>query len=425
MARKVKRTRHLNVIEASVALLLLVYPTLMLTIRGGMNGALLLMLLLFLLVWMHRPNDLKPMVWHRDWTLYVLAMFSLSVAIVISQSFNQNFLAPPHDAPSRYWLAIPVFLLLVQLRPRVFSVVQLAFPIAAIAGLLMSHKVGGRSELETLDQIHFGNFELILGALSLGSLGWLGRDRLPLLILKISGLVAGVSASLASGTRGGWMAIPVLMMILIYFRKKELSPKIVITAMMSIILAGVLLYTVNATFHQRVDAFRYDLVNFNQGNPDTSSGIRWQLYNAAIEIFVLNPVVGVGPTGFAEQMGPMQEAGKLTPLAAEIGRGEVHSDLLSKTVGMGVPGMLSMLAIYLVPFRLFWRAARSPYRQVRGAGIMGATFISGFMVFGLTAETLNLTMATAFYSFTIAVLLAACYNFNYHEQSGKPMTNEA
>jgi len=31
----------------------------------------------------------------------------------------------------------------------------------------------------------------------------------------------------------------------------------------------------------------------------------------------------------------------------------------------------------------------------------------------LTVEILNLTMATAFYSFTVAVLLAACYNVHY------------
>jgi hypothetical protein len=31
-------------------------------------------------------------------------------------------------------------------------------------------------------------------------------------------------------------------------------------------------------------------------------------------------------------------------------------------------------------------------------------------------ETLNLTMAIAFYSFTVAALLAACYNTHHKEQ---------
>ena len=112
----------------------------------------------------------------------------------------------------------------------------------------------------------------------------------------------------------------------------------------------------------------------------------------------------------------MVEAGKLTPVAAEFGRGEVHNDILSKAAGMGVFGLLAMLAIYIVPFRLFWRATKSVSDQVKRAGILGITFVSGFFVFGLTVECLNLTMATAFYSFTVAVLLAACYNVHQGER---------
>jgi len=114
----------------------------------------------------------------------------------------------------------------------------------------------------------------------------------------------------------------------------------------------------------------------------------------------------------ALQMQPMREAGELTPLAAEVGRGEVHSDLLSKTVGMGIFGLASMLAVYAVPFGLFWHATAMVSSIKRRAGVLGIIFVSGFMVFGLTVEILNLTMATAFYSFTIAVLLAACYNIH-------------
>ena len=44
---------------------------------------------------------------------------------------------------------------------------------------------------------------------------------------------------------------------------------------------------------------------------------------------------------------------------------------------------------------------------------MGVVFVGGFLVFGLTAEILNLTLAIAFYSFTLAVLLAYCYNIHH------------
>ncbi len=103
-----------------------------------------------------------------------------------------------------------------------------------------------------------------------------------------------------------------------------------------------------------------------------------------------------------------------------MGRGEVHNDILAKAAGMGILGLIAILAIYLVPLRLFWRATKSGSDRVRRSGILGVVFVSGVFVFGLTVEFLNLTMVTAFYGFTVAALLAACYNVHHDEPSAKP-----
>jgi hypothetical protein len=58
---------------------------------------------------------------------------------------------------------------------------------------------------------------------------------------------------------------------------------------------------------------------------------------------------------------------------------------------------------------------KSSVLQIRKAGLLGLVFVSGFIVFGLTSEALNLTMATAFYALTVAVLLAACLNIHHGE----------
>lgn len=411
------QSRYLSFVEKTAALLLLIYPTMMLTVKGGMNGVFLFMLLLALAVWLVRPTGMNAVIWRHEWTIYAAAMFAMPVAIFISQSFHQNYAAHPHDAASRYFLAIPVFLLLQRLRPNVFSVLQFAFPVAAIAGFLLAKDAWGRSGIGTLDLIRFGNFEMILGVLSLFSIDWFGRDKLPLRILKILGFIAGVSASFASGSRGGWLAIPVFIAIIIYFKTARISPRMIVSTVIVVMLTATLLYSLNTTFHQRVNELASDVAAFDQGNRDTSTGIRWQLYKAAVDVFSRHPIFGVGPEGFALGMQPMMEAGKITSIAAELGRGEVHNDILSKAAGMGVFGLIAILAIYFVPFRLFWQATKSTSVQVKRAGILGITFVSGFFVFGLTAEILNLTMATAFYSFTVAALLAACYNIHHGERN--------
>lgn len=415
-------TRYFLSVEKLAMLLLLAYPTLMLAVKGGMNGVFLLMLLLALAVSLARPTGLHAVAWRREWTIYAAAMFGLTAAIFISQSFNHDLSAHPHDAASRYWLAVPVFLLLQRLELKVFAVLQFAFPVAAITGFLMAKNLGAwaenRSGIGTLDLIHFGDFELILGVLSLLSMDWFGRDSLPLRILKIAGLLAGLAASVASGSRGGWLAIPVFIAIFVYFKASGISLKMVVASLLAALLAIMIAYFGSSTLQQRAHDFANDVTVFGNGNGnrDTSTGIRWQLYKAAVEIFSHHPLFGVGPEGFAREMKPMMEAGKLTPLAADLGRGEVHNDILSKTAGMGVFGLIAILAIYFVPFGLFWRATKSASAQSRQAGILGIAFVSGFIVFGLTAEILSLTMASAFYSFTVAVLLAASYNIHHGGQ---------
>jgi O-antigen ligase len=137
-----------------------------------------------------------------------------------------------------------------------------------------------------------------------------------------------------------------------------------------------------------------------------------------VEIFLRHPIAGVGPEvvggqpdGFAKEIQKMYEEGKLSPGAAEIGRCcQAHNEILAKAADLGILGIAALLALYLVPLRLFWRATKESRHETKRAGILGITLVSGHFVFGLTVGLLGLTMTAAFYAFSVAVLLAACYN---------------
>ena len=420
-------SRYLSLVEKMASLLLLTYPTLMLAVKGGMNGAFLLMLMLALAVRIVRPAGMDKTVWKSEWTIYGVSMVAMSAAIFISQSYHHNYSAHSYDGASRYWLAIPVFLLLRRLNIEALTVLQAAFPVAAISGFLLAKNMGegtgNRSGIETLDLIHFGDFELILAMLSLWSISWIGRDGTALKILKICGFLAGVAASFSSGSRGGWLAIPAFAAIFIYFNAAK-SLRLVVSIAAIGTLSGLLLYSFNPTLHQRINQLTSEVAALDHGNQDTSTGVRWQLYKAAVEIFSHNPIFGVGPDGFAQEMTPMMEQGKITPAAAQLGRGEVHSDILNKAVGMGLFGLAAIIAVYLVPGWLFWRATKSASAQVKRTGILGIVFVSGFFISGLTVEILNLTMAIAFYSFTVAALLAVCCNIHHEAGSSGADSNK-
>lgn len=411
---------YVGMVEALAALVLLLYPALMFAVKGGMNGSFLLLLLLSITVLLVRPHKLVPAICNRELALFSGAMAALPIAIFLSQSYHQSYSGHPYDAASRLLLAIPIFILLQRLRVNIVASVQYGFPLAAIVGWLMLKPIAeGRMGISTLDLIHFGDFELMLAVLSILSINWTGRDGLLLSVLKIAGFMVGIYASIASGSRGGWVAVPIFLLIFIYFKYGKLSLKMFITLPTILISLGFMAYTLSQGIHHRVDETVSDMTAIHRGNPDTPTGVRWQLYQAAAVIISKNPFFGVGPEGFAREMEPMLKAGTLTAMAAELGKGEVHNELLSKTAALGIFGLVSMMLIYTVPLRFFYRAMHSKHSQVRQAGLLGTVFVSGFMVFGLTVEILNLTMAAAFYSLTVAVLLAACYNIHHSDQIAK------
>jgi O-antigen ligase len=411
-------SRYNRLVETGAAFLLLAYPGLMFAVKGGMNGAFLFLLLLSLSVWAYRPREMPPVVWNRDMILYLMAMASLPIAIFLSQSYHHHYSGHPYDAASRFLLAVPVFLMLQRVPFRIVAIVQYGFPLAVLIGCLMLKPIAdGRYGIATIDLIHFGDFELVLGVLSVLSIDWTGRDAIWARSLKLVGFLGGVYASVVSGSRGGWIALPIFLLIYLYFKFGKFSFRVLIAAPLMLVMAVFLAYTFSQEIHHRVDAVSNDLLAMQQGNPDTSIGIRLQLFKTAAEVFAEHPVFGVGPEGFAQEMDPMQKAGIVTQMAAELGKGEVHNELLSKAAGLGIFGLIALLSVYLVPARIFYRAMRSDSVQVRQGGMLGLVFVSGFMVFGLTVEILNLTVAAAFYGLTVAVLLAACLNSQWSVHS--------
>ncbi len=412
------RSSYLSLLHKIVAFLLLVYPATFLLVKGGMNGTLILLILLALVVRLLPPAGLHIQVWKKEWGIYVATMFGMSAAILISQLANHDLLSRPHDAASRYWLALPIFWMLLRLRPTVFSVLQYSFPLAAILCWVFAEDKGEGFTLAGLNKILFGDYLLLFGTMSLFSVDWFGKDSTFLRLLKVTGFAFGLLAALQSGTRGALLAIPVFIAIYYYFWSSRLSFK---TFASSFVFGAAVIgvaYLSNQTVQQRLQELSNDFVTYEHGNRDTSSGIRWQLNKAAVEIFLRHPIVGVGPEvvggkpdGFAKEMQKMVEEGKLTAAAAEVGRCcQTHNEILAKAADLGVLGIAAILALYFVPLHLFLRTTQGAKHETRRAGILGITLVSGHFVFGMTAGILGLTMTAAFYSVSVAVLLAACYN---------------
>jgi len=396
-------------VEYLLGIILLIYPALLFLIRGGMNGSLFLLAIISLLLLPTAYRGKNSL--NRSELAFVIAMSSGLMVIFISQLHHQNLNARYFDSAARFLLAVPILLALRHASARTLSVIQYSFPLGAIAALmavlLTDSTVRYNASTFFMNHIHLGDMALLLGFLSVFSIDWIEKDRLIVKLLKISGLLAGLTVSVLSSARGGWIAIPVFVAVYIYFQSKGNYLSKIGLAMLLLGAASLFGYFFIEPIHQRLWMIYSDLAVFSSGNVDTSIGVRLQLWKAAFHLIAENPFLGVGADGFGKAMDILSASGFITPIAAELGKGEVHNEILAQTVRFGVLGFISILAIYFVPFALFLRAAKSGTYQQKAAAMMGMCVTLGFFVFGLTVETFDLKMTAAFYSLTVAVLLAA------------------
>lgn len=398
-------------------LILFCYPVLLLTVNRGMSTLFFLMLLVSLFYLFRAPE-----IWTKDhWDKYTIAlavaMASSVVAILLSQTYHGSFNAPPYDSPSRFLFAALIYLALRESRISTLAVVQYAFPLGAISGLLMivffpHHYIFEPSRLTNyfLHPIHFGNLSLMLALLSLFSINWTTRDTPSVLILKYTGLLAGLIASIQTGTRGGWVAIPVIAVAWYFFQNRKHGVIRTLLLIASISLAILAAYFLVDSIHHRIYKIYSDLAAFSHGKEDTSIGMRLQLWRAALHLFMENPIFGVGPHGYAAALPALHQAGIISSTAVTIGATEIDNYYLASMARLGIFGLLSSIAIFIVPFGIFIKTMKSESENRKKAAMMGICLVAGFSVFTLTADMFDIKLVAAFYGLTVAVFLAAATN---------------
>ena len=201
------------------------------------------------------------------------------------------------DSPSRFIAAIPIFLFLRTLPISVLRWSDLSFASGAYASLASAysrHATGeGRLGSSFLNPIHFGNIALLWHT-SVLSLHWWCKDGLAVRILKIGGLFAGLSASLLTGSRGGWVAIPLVVFILLYARGGSKPRWWRVVLLVAVALALAAAYFSLDSVRGRILKISSDIAQYAAGHKDTSIGIRFQIYEAALASIPAHPILGWG-----------------------------------------------------------------------------------------------------------------------------------
>lgn len=318
----------------------------------------------------------------------------------------------PLDGPLRLLMSLTCIAFVGALRPspRAFwSGLACGAIAAGIIALVQHLTLGGeRVEGMTHHAITFGNLSLMTGLLACCGLPALRHSRLAW--LPWLALLCGLLASLLSGSRGGWLALPFATLLLLHHGKKRYGYGKLLAWLALVVL---LLLATAMLFRNSVAVHRMALIHtevsqyYFQNNMNTSIGIRLELWKASWLMFIDHPLLGVGREGFDLALRVLVQQGRLEKSAA-LTFSTSHNDMLHMLASGGLLDFSLLMLMYFGPLVFFRQVMRRPDSAAHPAALGGILLVVCFMIFGLTDVMFWLMTPKSYYAMMVCVLAGFC-----------------
>ncbi|MFK5854535.1 MAG: O-antigen ligase family protein [Bacteroidota bacterium] len=260
--------------------------------------------------------------------------------------------------------------------------------------------------------IIYGDIALLLGVMCLAGIGWFRAKANWQMILPVIAAVMGVLASALSQSRGGWVALPVLLLVFIWYSRFYVTKSTQFLSVAAIMGVIIVIYLVPQTrVELKLDETitniqMYINSDVNSKYRETSIGVRLEAWKAAWFVFLDNPLIGVG-------WGNLQENAKVYVDNGEINKSAIiyshpHNQFLSVMASGGIIATIAIFFLFYIPFKVFYTACKSKesssdQRRIALAGIL---FIVGFVIFNLSESFLERSRTVSFFIFYLAVFMA-------------------
>jgi len=222
----------------------------------------------------------------------------------------------------------------------------------------------------------------------------------------IVGMVAGCVTIVLSGSRGVWLALLALLVVMAMSLRWRTGPARLGVLLALVAIAGTLTLTIPSLREQvRLTELKHDVVRMERGDSDSSAGARVERLQVAYETFLDHPLTGVGIGHFDSAMQRLPVC-RDDPSELRCHLGHAHNDLAEWAATQGAPGLLLLLAIYGVPLCVFIGLHRRSGEQTfRGPAAAGIMVVVTYVLCGITQSMFAHQITASFYV-TIVGLLA-------------------
>ena len=259
--------------------------------------------------------------------------------------------------------------------------------------------------------IHFGNTGLVMGAASfIGFLTMPVEKRFGLVrIWLVIGGFSGMLASLLSGSKGGWLSlVMVLIVVVVYLSKKlNLWKKVALFVISATLLGGTLTLLPKQTVLGRIESgLQGAKIWVSTGQvTEGSVSLRLAAWKIGLDMFEDRPWTGWG----GKNMGPEQRQ-RLAQTGLESqyigGLGAFENEYINSLVRFGILGGIGMVLAFGSPLIAFARFRKHTDPSIQGMALLGMLLPLMYMEFGLSVSVLSVNTCRQVYFSWCIVLLA-------------------
>lgn len=313
------------------------------------------------------------------------------------------------DRNLRFILAIPIFYLVYRARPSL-QALWLGLIFGALGALVFALYQKFSLDMARADgftnAIQFGNLAMLQGVLCLAGFGWavsLKDHRRKYLVLLGIAAIAGIVTSALSGTRGGWVGLPIILLMVFFVYRRVFSIKSQLVVYLIFLIGGAyLFFSPQVGVKERFEEATQQVSLFQEGKVNTSVGRRLDMWRAAYQLVQEKPMFGWGKDGYQQGMVVLAKQGEVHKRTAAFNH--LHNDFIDRVVKHGFIGLVALLLLYLLPLKAFSIAGSSRDLSVRAIALTGVLLICCYIDFGITQSFLRHNSGVMVFATFLAVI---------------------
>lgn len=413
MLSQANQTTALRLLNVVVSVILIAFPTLILLVSSGGSAPYHIAAVIGLVcLAIGRPTLARAPGADERLAFLGYAVFTVAVLISLVETGFHRDAVRELDVLLRPLWAIPILYLLIRART---AEALLWFGIALgaiVVGLSALYEFLVTDDFRRADggtsAITFGNTALLMGIISAVGTPYFRKFGNLYLMLPVAALLLGLLASLLSGSRGGWIALPALILLLLWHLRR------VGYRQGALATAGVLIISVVSALalpqSEVIDRIDTAIVQFNQYVEDpiqhggTSVGARLELWRVAWKMFLEQPFFGGGighsfNVFLQEQIALGNHNPKLRTQTMP------HNVFLDTLALQGLFGLAGLVGIWGALGVVFVKATRERETQLRMLGTAGLALLVSYCLFGLTDSVMGYGPPLVFFSLYSALIV--------------------